>query len=112
MHVVVSWFRGSFHLFLKTKCRSGAAVAEGMTNEERTHGYSLLDGLRGSVLEALHPVDGPEVRGKRRVADVLVGHVEVALVTPPGYSVRTVLSGQVLTEVLPLLQTETSITNS
>ena len=58
-------------------------VAEARLNEERTHGYSLLDGLRGSVLEALHPVDGPEVRGKRRVADVLVGHVEVALVTPP-----------------------------
>ena len=35
------------------------------------------------VLEALDPVDGPEVRGKRRVAHVLVGHVEVALVAPP-----------------------------
>ena len=35
------------------------------------------------VLEALDPVDGPEVRGKRRVAHVLVRHVEVALVAPP-----------------------------
>ena len=35
------------------------------------------------VLEALDPVDGPEIHGKSWVADVLVGHVEVSLVTPP-----------------------------
>ena len=33
--------------------------------------------------EALDPVDGPEVHGESWVADVLVGHVEVSLVTPP-----------------------------
>ena len=39
--------------------------------------------LGGCVLEALNPVDGPEVVGKCGVANVLVRHVEVALVAPP-----------------------------
>ena len=46
-------------------------------------GHSLLEALCCRVLESLHPVDGPEVGGQGRVAHVLVGHVEVALVTPP-----------------------------
>ena len=41
------------------------------------------DRLRSGILEALHPVDGPEVGGKRGVAHELIGHVEVTLVTPP-----------------------------
>ena len=45
---------------------------------------SLLDWVLGAcVLEAVDPVDGPEVVGQGRVADVLVGHVEVTLVAPP-----------------------------
>ena len=44
---------------------------------------SLLDRvLGGRVLEALDPVDGPEVGGKGGMAHVLIGHVEVALVAP------------------------------
>ena len=44
----------------------------------------LLEAFCSRVLEALHPVDGPEVLCKLGVRDVLVGHVEVALVAPPG----------------------------
>ena len=47
------------------------------------HPLLLRNGLGAGVLEALHPVDGPEVGSKRRVAHVLVRHVEIALVTPP-----------------------------
>ena len=39
--------------------------------------------LGGRVLEALDPVDGPEIGGEGGVANVLVRHVEVTLVTPP-----------------------------
>ena len=38
--------------------------------------------LRRGILEGLHPVDCPEVLGQVLLADVLVGHVEIALVAP------------------------------
>ena len=58
---------------------------------------SLLHRLRRSILEALHPVDGPEVGGEGGVADVLVGHVEVALVAPPdGSATRQKANTQVI----------------
>ena len=79
-HVKVSMI---WHVWSPAELHGGAQGKGHHAGMPRSTSHIAAVSSAARVLEALDPVDGPEVRGECWVAHVLVGHVEVALVSPP-----------------------------